>query len=127
MSKENQKYDNITPFFKLNPKKRGTSCNVNHVGYMDMTKETLEDDIVDIATSDYEIKRFGKNIEYVDTISKYDITATIMRNNIRGDLLINGDFSLLDAGILKFRIDSKALFKAPAVHWLLFVFDTAPS
>jgi hypothetical protein len=87
-----QKYDSYIPIFRLKPQKRVTSCIVTHVGYIDTAKETLLDEIVEIQTTDYEIKRFGKNVEYVESINNYDITAIIMRNNIKGDILLKGEY-----------------------------------
>lgn len=88
-----RKYDNHIPVFKLKPQKyyRNT-CIINHVGYIDTTKDTLLDTIIDIKTTDYEIKRFGVNVEYVQTLYNYDIIATIMRNNIKGDMLLRGEY-----------------------------------
>jgi len=87
-----QKYDSYIPIFRLKPHKKDSSCTVTHVGYIDESKETLLDEIVDIKTSDYEITRFGKNVDYVTTINNYDITGMIMRNNIKGDILLKGEY-----------------------------------
>lgn len=89
---DSQKYSSYMPVFRFKPQKRNSSCIVSHVGYIDTTKETLLDDIVDITTSDYEIKRFGKNTDYVKSLYGYDITAVIMRNNIKGDILLKGEY-----------------------------------
>lgn len=90
-----QKYDSYIPIFRLKPKKcnsEGSSCTISHVGYIDKTKETLLDEIIEIKTTDYEIKRFGINVDYVKTLYNYDITAIIMRNNIKGDILLKGEY-----------------------------------
>lgn len=87
-----QKYENHIPIFRLKPHKYDLSCTVKHVGYIDTTKETLLDEIIDIKTSDYEIVRFGKNVDYVQSLYEYDITAIIMRNNIKGDILLKGEY-----------------------------------
>ena len=87
-----ENYSSYIPVFRLKPQKKNSSCIVTHVGYIDTAKETLLDEIVEINTSDYEIKRFGKNTDYVKTLFRYDITAVIMRNNIKGDILIKGEY-----------------------------------
>jgi len=87
-----QKYDTYIPIFRLKPQKRNSSCIVTHVGYIDTSKETLLDEIVEINTTDYEIKRFGKHTEYVKSLFGYDITAVVMRNNIKGDILLKGEY-----------------------------------
>jgi hypothetical protein len=87
-----KKYDDVIPIFRIKPVYRDSSCIVKHVGYIDNTKELLLDEIVDIKTSDFEIRRFGRNTEFVTTINNYDITAVIMRNNIKGDILLKGDY-----------------------------------
>jgi hypothetical protein len=89
---DNEKYKKIMPIFRLKPQKHNTSCIVTHVGYIDTEKETLLDEVIDINTSDYEIKRFGKNVDYIKTLNNYDITGIIMRNNIKGDILIKGEY-----------------------------------
>ena len=87
-----QKYDSYIPIFRLKPHKKQSSCTVTHVGYIDESKETLLDEIVEIKTTDYEILRFGKNVDYVQTLNNYDITGIIMRNNIKGDILLKGEY-----------------------------------
>lgn len=89
---ETDKYSNYIPIFRLKPQKRDSSCIVAHVGYIDTKKETLLDEIVEINTSDYEIKRFGKHTDYIKSLFGYDITAVIMRNNIKGDILLKGEY-----------------------------------
>lgn len=89
---DSQKYSSYMPVFRLKPQKYNSSCTVSHVGYIDTAKETLLDEIVEISTTDYEIKRFGKNTDYVKTLFGYDITAVIMRNNIKGDILLKGEY-----------------------------------
>ena len=89
---DSQKYSSYIPIFRLKPQKYNSSFTVSHVGYIDTAKETLLDEIVDITTTDYEIKRFGKNTDYVKTLFGYDITAVIMRNNIKGDILLKGEY-----------------------------------
>jgi hypothetical protein len=92
---ETQKYDNYIPIFRLKPQKNNTnvpSCIVVHVGYIDTKKETLLDEIIEINTTDYEIKRFGKNVDYIKSMFGYDITAVLMRNNIKGDILLKGEY-----------------------------------
>jgi len=90
-----QKYDSYIPIFRLKPLKCNSTnslCIVSHVGYIDATKETLLDEIIEIKTTDYEIKRFNKNVDYIKTLYNYDITAVIMRNNIKGDILLKGEY-----------------------------------
>lgn len=87
-----QDYSSYIPIFRLKPQKRNSSCIVTHVGYIDTAKETLLDEIVEISTTDYEIKRFGKYTDYVKSLFGYDITAVIMRNNIKGDILLKGEY-----------------------------------
>lgn len=87
-----QDYSSYIPIFRLKPQKRESSCVVTHVGYIDTAKETLLDEIVEISTTDYEIKRFGKYTDYVKSLFGYDITAVIMRNNIKGDILLKGEY-----------------------------------
>lgn len=87
-----QTYDSYIPVFRLKPQKRNSSCIVTHVGYIDTLKETLLDEIVEISTTDYEIKRFGKHTDYIKSLFGYDITAVIMRNNIKGDILLKGEY-----------------------------------
>jgi len=89
---EEQKYSSYIPIFRLKPQKRDLSCIVSHVGYIDTAKETLLDEIVEINTTDYEIKRFGKHTDYIKSLYGYDITAVIMRNNIKGDILLKGEY-----------------------------------
>jgi ribosome-associated translation inhibitor RaiA len=90
-----QKYDSYVPIFRLKPQKRKSdesTCIISHVGYIDQSKETLLDEVIEIKTTDYEIKRFGKNVDYIKTLYNYDITAIIMRNNIKGDILLKGEY-----------------------------------
>jgi len=87
-----KKYVSHMPIFRLKPNKRESLCVITHVGYIDSTKETLLDEVIDINTSDYEIKRFGKNVDYIKTLHKYDITSIIMRNNIKGEVLLRGEY-----------------------------------
>jgi hypothetical protein len=89
---DSQKYSSYIPIFRLKPQKHDSSCTVTHVGYIDTKKETLLDEIVEINTSDYEIKRFGKYTDYIKSLFGYDITAVIMRNNIKGDILLKGEY-----------------------------------
>jgi hypothetical protein len=89
---ETDKYSSYIPIFRLKPQKRTSSCIVAHVGYIDTKKETLLDEIVEINTSNYEIKRFGKHTDYIKSLFGYDITAVIMRNNIKGDILLKGEY-----------------------------------
>lgn len=89
---EKQKYESYIPIFRLKPQNRESACTVTHVGYIDTAKETLLDEIVEIKTSDYEIKRFGKNVDYIKTLNNYDITGIVMRNNIKGDILLKGEY-----------------------------------
>jgi ribosome-associated translation inhibitor RaiA len=90
-----QKYDSYVPIFRLKPQKRKSdesTCIISHIGYIDQSKETLLDEVIEIKTTDYEIKRFGKNVDYIKTLYNYDITAIIMRNNIKGDILLKGEY-----------------------------------
>jgi hypothetical protein len=92
-----QKYDSYVPIFRLKPQKRKSdesTCIISHVGYIDQSKETLLDEVIEIKTTDYEIKRFGKNVDYIKTLYNYDITAIIMRNNIKGDILLKENIFL---------------------------------
>ena len=89
---EEKKYESFIPIFRLKPINREPACIVKHVGYIDKSKEMLLDEVVEIETSDYEIKRFGKYTEFITTINNYDITAGIMRNNIKGDIIVKGEY-----------------------------------
>ena len=70
MSKEG--HDTTQPVFRLKPTPYNNSCVIKHVGYL-TEKEKLGDERVEFDTSVEMQNQYGKNIDYLGLIKKYNV------------------------------------------------------
>ena len=88
MSKE--VHDTTQPVFRLKPTPYNNSCVIKHVGYL-TEKEKLGDERVEFDTPVEMQNQYGKNIDYLGLIKKYNVKAYIFRNNVLGSYLLKND------------------------------------
>ena len=88
MSKEN--HDTTQPVFRLKPTPYSNSCIIKHVGYL-TENEKLGDERAEFETPQDIQKTYGKNVDYLGNINKYNIKAYIFRNNVLGSYLLQNE------------------------------------
>lgn len=86
-----EKYSDTEPIFRLKPIFRNNVCEVKHVGYMD-SEQKLGDELMEFETSREAQEVCGKNIDFINKIYDYTITAAIYKNNIVGSYLLKHTF-----------------------------------
>jgi hypothetical protein len=88
---QDRQYENTEPVFRLKPVFRSNVCEVKLVGYMD-SEHKLGDEVMEFQTSPDIESVYGKNVDFIESVKNYNITAGIYKNNIIGNYLISHTF-----------------------------------
>lgn len=86
-----EKYSDTEPIFRLKPVFRNNVCEVKHVGYMN-SDQRLGDELLEFETSREAQEVCGKNVDFINKIYDYNITAAIYKNNVVGSYLLKHTF-----------------------------------
>jgi hypothetical protein len=86
-----EKYSDTEPIFRLKPVFRSNVCEVKLVGYMD-SEQKLGDELMEFETCREAQEVCGKNIDFINKIYDYNITAAIYKNNVVGNYLLKHTF-----------------------------------
>jgi hypothetical protein len=86
-----EKYSDTEPIFRLKPVFRNNVCEVKLVGYMD-SEQKLGDELMEFETSREAQEVCGKNIDFINKIYDYNVTAAIYKNNVVGSYLLKHTF-----------------------------------
>jgi hypothetical protein len=86
-----EKYSDTEPIFRLKPVFRNNVCEVKLVGYMD-SEQKLGDELMEFETSQEEQEVCGTNVDFINKVYDYTISAAIYKNNIVGSYLLKHTF-----------------------------------